>query len=254
MILIVLVLLVNCVLSVWVKRHINKRNETAIEQMRKRQEEKKGEEEGEEYDDRADHDTVVKEADGGEDTKTETEKQSALDEEKARERKREKNRRKNKKRRDKKKKSDLPNRNKSSNSGAPDSKHDNKHDTKHNSSKAKGAQKKKTGIRREMINIIAVLQRNDVATFRRWLLRGMDPNTQGVVSIDGALVRVPLLIYAARGGTTEIALMLIAHGANVNMADSMGITPLMVAAEFGRTDIARMLIEHGGSVCMYVCM
>jgi hypothetical protein len=56
------------------------------------------------------------------------------------------------------------------------------------------------------------------------------------------------LINAAYYGRTEIARLLIEHGANVNAAMYNGVTPLMNAASRGYPEIAGLLVEHGANV------
>ena len=53
------------------------------------------------------------------------------------------------------------------------------------------------------------------------------------------------LMYAAAGGDTEIARVLIDNGAPVNGASDIGISALMFAAEWGHVDIVAMLLEEG---------
>jgi ankyrin repeat protein len=50
---------------------------------------------------------------------------------------------------------------------------------------------------------------------------------------------------AARDGEVEIAKMLLDAGADVNVQNEYGWTPLHEAAESGRVEIARMLIGAG---------
>ena len=53
------------------------------------------------------------------------------------------------------------------------------------------------------------------------------------------------LMYAAAGGDTQIARILIDNGAPVNGASDIGISALMFAAEWGHLDIVAMLLEEG---------
>ena len=66
------------------------------------------------------------------------------------------------------------------------------------------------------------------------------------------LQRHPPLIYAIDGGHTKIAMMLIAHGADVNDSSNShwncGLTPLMAAVGANDIDLARILIAHGADV------
>ena len=53
------------------------------------------------------------------------------------------------------------------------------------------------------------------------------------------------LMFAAAGGDTEIARILIDNGAPVNGASDIGISALMFAAEWGHVDMVEMLLEEG---------
>jgi uncharacterized protein len=56
------------------------------------------------------------------------------------------------------------------------------------------------------------------------------------------------LLYAARDGRTEIARMLIAAGAKVNLADANKISPLLMAITNNQPDTADLLIEQGAEI------
>ena len=56
------------------------------------------------------------------------------------------------------------------------------------------------------------------------------------------------LLYAARDGRTEIARMLIAAGANVNLPDANKITPLLMAITNNHPDAADVLIQNGAAI------
>jgi len=53
---------------------------------------------------------------------------------------------------------------------------------------------------------------------------------------------------AAYWGRTEIAKLLLSHGADVNAKDNFGWTPLHKAAEEGKTEITKVLLSHGADV------
>ena len=57
--------------------------------------------------------------------------------------------------------------------------------------------------------------------------------------------RTPLH-YAAMYGHKEVAELLIAKGANVNVKDEDGETPLDLAIKYKQTEIANLLLKHGG--------
>jgi uncharacterized protein len=56
------------------------------------------------------------------------------------------------------------------------------------------------------------------------------------------------LLYASRDGRTEIARMLIAAGAKVNLPDANKITPLLMAATNNQPDTADILIQNGAEI------
>ncbi len=56
------------------------------------------------------------------------------------------------------------------------------------------------------------------------------------------------LLYAARDGRTEIARMLMAAGAKVNLADANKITPLLMAITNNQPDTADLLIHNGAEI------
>ena len=77
---------------------------------------------------------------------------------------------------------------------------------------------------------------------RLLLGHGMDPNWQ-------TMMQVRALHYVARAGNTEIAALLLAHGARTDVTDVEGeTTPLGWAARSGQTEMARLLVSHGASV------
>jgi len=56
------------------------------------------------------------------------------------------------------------------------------------------------------------------------------------------------LLYAARDGRLEVARMLVAAGAELELGDGNGIRPLLMAALNGQIDVARFLAERGANV------
>ncbi|MEA5466671.1 ankyrin repeat domain-containing protein [Leptothoe sp. PORK10 BA2] len=85
--------------------------------------------------------------------------------------------------------------------------------------------------------LIAATLAGDVENVRSQLQQGTDPNL--VHNTNTALT------YAARDGFTEIALVLIDHGADVNWIDGEGVTPLILAAFKNHLDLVQLLLAHG---------
>jgi ankyrin repeat protein len=59
---------------------------------------------------------------------------------------------------------------------------------------------------------------------------------------------IPTLISAARTGDTAFLRSIIEDGANVNVNDDKGYTPLIIACYNRQADAAKMLIEAGAAV------
>ena len=85
---------------------------------------------------------------------------------------------------------------------------------------------------------------------RRWKMRcaAGHAGAAGALLAGGAAQAGPLLLDAALKGETEIADLLISKGADVNVRDQSGGTPLHAAALKGRTAIAKLLLDHGAAV------
>jgi ankyrin repeat protein len=56
------------------------------------------------------------------------------------------------------------------------------------------------------------------------------------------------LLYAARDGKLEAARLLVAAGANIELADVNGIRPLLTAALNNQLEVGRFLVAHGADV------
>jgi ankyrin repeat protein len=76
---------------------------------------------------------------------------------------------------------------------------------------------------------------------RLLLEHGADVNVQ---DNNGA---TPLHV-SAEVGTVEVARVLLEHGANVAARDSKGKTPMHDAVDYGRVEVVRVLLEHGANI------
>lgn len=83
-----------------------------------------------------------------------------------------------------------------------------------------------------------VVQRRDVLWIRFLLQRGADPNIRNKKGLS------PLQLATAMGFTDGVE-ALIKGGANVNVGDQTGETPLIAAVHQRNTDLARMLLAQG---------
>lgn len=83
----------------------------------------------------------------------------------------------------------------------------------------------------------------DVEAARRALAQGADVNKRGSGRSGGTA-----LMHAAGGGHSDVVLLLIEKGADVNAQDRDGATALMDAALGGAEDAAHILIESGAAV------
>ena len=82
----------------------------------------------------------------------------------------------------------------------------------------------------------------DLPAMKRYIAEGADVNAP-----DDDLNILPLA-WSVLHGQTEAARLLIENGADVNMKDDKGSTPLHGAAVFGRADVAKLLIENGATL------
>ena len=93
--------------------------------------------------------------------------------------------------------------------------------------------------------LVEAVIRNDVYAVKDILQRGGNAREEfekqpfEVWSVLGA---------AAAQGYTQIALLLMAHGADVNEAEATGVTPLMFAAWNGRPETVQASIDSGAEI------
>lgn len=72
-----------------------------------------------------------------------------------------------------------------------------------------------------------------------WPERGVQDPTPGAMTA---------LLYAARDGRLDIARMLVAAGADLNLAEANKVTPLLIAIANDHLDVANFLLDEGADV------
>eukprot|EP00009_Paramoeba_aestuarina_P006284 CAMPEP_0201524682 /NCGR_PEP_ID=MMETSP0161_2-20130828/24317_1 /ASSEMBLY_ACC=CAM_ASM_000251 /TAXON_ID=180227 /ORGANISM="Neoparamoeba aestuarina, Strain SoJaBio B1-5/56/2" /LENGTH=436 /DNA_ID=CAMNT_0047924199 /DNA_START=262 /DNA_END=1569 /DNA_ORIENTATION=- len=68
------------------------------------------------------------------------------------------------------------------------------------------------------------------------------------VHLTNAKNQATLLYSASSAGLSEIALLLLRHGADVNSPNRNGASPLLKASQKGHEDIVRLLVHHGADL------
>ena len=86
--------------------------------------------------------------------------------------------------------------------------------------------------------------KNDIEAVKKLLAEGADINE--LTEVGGAGTVTPL--FMATGYNDDIAKLLIAKGADVNIKTGRGVTPLMKACTWGKEEVARLLVSKGADV------
>ena len=81
----------------------------------------------------------------------------------------------------------------------------------------------------------------NTAAVEEYLLTGNNPNSRD-------FKKVPLLHYAAIAGVPKTVRVLLRHGAQVDLTDTLGNTALIQAAAYGSTAAAAILLSKGAKI------
>ena len=82
----------------------------------------------------------------------------------------------------------------------------------------------------------------DLPAMKRYIAEGADVNA------PDENLNISPLAWSTSHGQTEATRLLIENGADVNLKDDNGSTPLHGAAVFGRADVAKLLVENGANL------
>ncbi|RKU30131.1 hypothetical protein C6499_07025 [Candidatus Poribacteria bacterium] len=82
----------------------------------------------------------------------------------------------------------------------------------------------------------------DLRAMKRYIAEGADVNA------PDESMNISPLAWSASHGQTEATRLLIENGANVNIKDDNGSTPLHGAVVFGRAEVAKLLVENGANL------
>jgi ankyrin repeat protein len=89
----------------------------------------------------------------------------------------------------------------------------------------------------------AVEEQADLDTIRELVEAGADVN-----SVAGFDKKHSVLYQAAQNGMIDVIEFLLSKGANIELGEDGGVTPLMAAAEQGQLRSIIILIRHGANV------
>lgn len=106
----------------------------------------------------------------------------------------------------------------------------------------------KTRRRYGEVPFFLYMREGNVRMVKLHLRAGMDPNIVDKHRLLYGARNEPVLIYAVSSSRSEMALALIDAGADVNIRNRGGMTPLMYAAMRDNPEIVKTLIEAGADV------
>jgi uncharacterized protein len=87
---------------------------------------------------------------------------------------------------------------------------------------------------------------NDVIALQQYLTGGFDPNKR--VDQFGSTLLQYAVMDPNHKDNQPLVELLIAHGADVNLANNQGVTALALASTYGRADLAQILVAKGANV------
>ncbi|MCK9379718.1 MAG: ankyrin repeat domain-containing protein [Sulfuritalea sp.] len=90
----------------------------------------------------------------------------------------------------------------------------------------------------DAVSFSIAIERGDLSLAREWLDAGLPPDFEGKVIGTG-------LMIGAWEGNIPMMELFVAHGADINKANSRGEQALLHAAWKGRLEAVRWLVEHG---------
>jgi ankyrin repeat protein len=91
----------------------------------------------------------------------------------------------------------------------------------------------------DVINLMQAVYSVDKEEVKLLLSKRADPNP--------LMIEFSPLMQASKVGSVEIARLLLAAGANPNLANDEGQTALIIAATHGHCDVAELLLEKGAN-------
>jgi ankyrin repeat protein len=89
--------------------------------------------------------------------------------------------------------------------------------------------------------LLAAFVKDDIGTASSLLQRGADVNVLDKLGLSP-------LHQASQGGRLDIVQLLLEHGADINLQSSTGVHPLGVASRAGKIEVVRLLLKRGANV------